>query len=181
MMRLVVITAGGLDLVARVRALLDVGAEVLVREPTLPEGLPLDRVMLSARMLGAERVATALHLPGGSDLADCRARFSGPLGYSAHTPDEARAALAAGATTVFLSPLFAARHGRPALGHAALAPGALDGLIALGGVEPRHASALARAGAAGAAVQGGVWRASDPVAAALTYLSAFRAAAAGAQ
>lgn len=180
-MRLVVITAGGPDLVARARALLDVGAEVLVREPTLPEGLPLERVMLSARMPGAERVATALHLPGGSDLAAWRARFAGPLGYSAHSPDEARAALAAGATTVFLSPLFAPRHGRPALGPAVLAPGALDGLIALGGVEAQHAGALAAAGAAGAAVQGGVWGARDPVAAALAYLAAFRAAAAGAQ
>ncbi len=175
-MRLVVITAGGPDLADRVNLLLATGAEVLVREPVLPEGLPLDRVMLSARIPGADRVASALHLPGGSSVRAWRARFAGPLGYSAHSLEEARGALAEGATTVFLSPLFAARHGRPALGSASLGPASLRGLLALGGVRPAHAPALHAAGAAGAAVQGGVWDAADPRAAALEYLAAFRAA-----
>ncbi len=162
------ITAGGENLAERVHALLDAGAEVLIREPTLPPGLPLDRVMLHARMPGAAQVAHALHLPGGADVAAWRARFRGPIGVSAHSEEEARAALEAGATTVFLSPVFAARHGRPALG-----PASLRGLLALGGVRPAHAPVLHAAGAAGAAVLSGVWEAPDPVASARDYLGAF--------
>ncbi len=76
-MRVIVVTAGGDDLVPRVWRLCEAGAEVLVRESALPAGLPLDRVILHARMPGAGEVAAALHLPDGADVAAWRARFRG--------------------------------------------------------------------------------------------------------
>jgi thiamine monophosphate synthase len=121
----------------------------------------------------AAAVAHALHLPGGADVAAWRARFRGPLSVSAHALDEARAALAAGAATAFVSPMFAPRHGRPPLGADTRAPGALRGLLALGGVRPEHAGVLRAADAAGAAVLGGVWEAPDPAAAVRAYLDAW--------
>jgi len=167
--RTIAVTAGGPDLVARVQTLLDAGVEVLVREPTLPEGLPLDRVILHARMPGALAVARALHLPSSADVAAVRRTFSGPLGVSCHDPDEAAAARAAGATYTFLSPVFAPRHGRAARGVAGLA-----GNVALGGVTLERLAACREAGAAGVAVLGAIWEAPDPAAAARAFVEATR-------
>lgn len=66
-----------------------------------------------------------------------------------------------GADAVVLSPIVAARHGRPALGPAALATaraalGSAGELIALGGVDAGVARALRDAGADGVAVMGAV-------------------------
>lgn len=163
-MRLVVVTGGGADVAGRVRALVEAGAEVLVREPALPAGLPLPRVILHARMPGAAAVAHALHLGSDADVAAWRARFAGRLGVSAHSRADALAARAAGADLAFLSPIFAPRHGRPALG-----PDGLTGLFALGGVRPEHLAACRAAGAAGVAVLGGIWDAPDPVEAWRSY------------
>lgn len=151
-MRLVVITGGGESLLERVKLALGAGAEVLVREPALPEGLPLDRVILHARMPGAADVASALHLSSDMDVAAWRKRFAGPISVSAHTPEEAAQQRALGADSVFLSPIFSARHGRPARGVAGIA-----GCIALGGILPQHVAVCARSGAVGIAVLGGIW------------------------
>lgn len=167
--RVLAVTNGGPDLVPRVHALLDAGVEVLVREPTLPEGLPLGRVILHARMPGALAVAQALHLPSGADVAAVRRTFFGPLGVSCHDPEEAAAARAAGATYTFLSPIFAPRHGRPARGVAGLA-----GNVALGGVSLERLAACRAAGAAGVAVLGAIWEAPDPAAAARAFVEAIR-------
>ncbi len=164
-MRILVITDGGLDLVQRVHQLWDAGASVLVREPTLPAGLPLDRVILHARMPGAADVAHALHLSAEMDVVSWRARFTGTLGVSAHSREAALAALGAGADYALLSPIFAARHGRDPLG-----PTGLAGLWALGGVLPEHVGICRERGAVGIAVQGAIWHAPAPVAALQRYL-----------
>ena len=151
-MRLIVITGGGESLIERVQLALDAGAEVLIREPAIPEGLPLDRLILHARMPGASQVAYALHLSADMDVAACRKRFAGPLSASAHSPEAAAQKRDLGADAVFLSPIFAARHGRPARGLVGI-----EGCIALGGVLPEHVATCAQAGAVGVAVLGGIW------------------------
>lgn len=175
--RLFAITGGGADFATRLRAVLDAGVPaVLIREDALPASLPEDpRLVLHARMPGAEALAAArgwgLHLGGGADVAAVRARFAGPLGYSAHSPAQARAALAAGATWAFLSPIWApaSKPGdtRPPLGPAALGPG----LVALGGVTPARVATCREAGASGVAVLGGIWAAAEPGEAARRYLA----------
>lgn len=161
-MRLVVVTAGGEGIARRVHEAVDAGAEVLVRELSLPAGLPLDRVILHARIPGALGLATALHLSADMDVGQWRRQFSGLLSASAHSAEEAAAKRAAGADTIFLAPIFASRHGRPPLGVEGLA-----GHVALGGCEPRHVAACRAAGAAGIAVLGGVWYAPGGIAAAV--------------
>jgi thiamine-phosphate pyrophosphorylase len=153
----VAITAGGPDLAARVRAVLDAGVEVLVREQELPHGIAFDRVILHARMPGAAEVATSLHLSGEMDVAAWRARFRGALSVSCHARDEALAKRLLGADAAFLSPIFASRHGRPALG-----TGGLRGLVALGGVDASRVDELRAAGAVGIAVSGAIFGARDP-------------------
>lgn len=137
-----------------VLAVLAEGAEVLVRERALPEGLPLSRLILHVRTPGAMAVATSLHASADVDIASIRRLFSGRLTSSAHTPEEAGRKRAGGAEAVFLSPIFAARHGRPARGVERL-----DGHIALGGVTPENAGTCYDAGAIGIAVMGGIFSA----------------------
>lgn len=83
---------------------------------------------------------------------------------SCHTTAEVVAASGEGAAWVTLSP-YAASASKPGHGPP-LAPGALAGhdlpVLALGGVDPRSASAAVAAGAHGVAVMGAVMRAPDP-------------------
>jgi thiamine monophosphate synthase len=156
-----VVTAGGDDLVEKVWAALQAGAEVLVREPEIPKGIPLDRVILHARMPGALEVASALHLASDMDIAKARSQFLGPITVSAHDPAEAEKKRDLGADLCFLSPIFAARHGRPPRGTAGL-----EGHVALGGVGVAQVPACALARAAGIAALGAIWWAPEGVAAA---------------
>jgi thiamine monophosphate synthase len=176
------ITGGGPHLAERVRRALESGVDrVVVREDVLPdEILDLapewsDRLVLHARMPGADVVAGSLdmglHLPGGADVAAWRRRFRGPLGYSAHSVEEARAARAAGADHVFLSPIWAPTS-KPDDRRPTLGPGVLREVpaVALGGVTVARIAECS--GAAGVAVLGGLFGAEDIGAAA----RAFRAA-----
>ena len=167
--RVIAVTGGGPDLLARVHTLLDAGLEVLVREPALPEGLPLDRVILHARMPGALAVARQLHVGAGEDLAALRTRFAVPFGVSCHDPEEAATARGAGAAYTFLSPIFADRHGRPARGTAGLA-----GNVALGGITLDTCEMCHAAGAVGVAVLGALWSAPDLAGAARAFRDATR-------
>lgn len=151
-MRLIVITGGGENVVERVRLALDAGAEVLIREQAIPEGLPVERVILHARMPGACEVASALHLSADMDVAMWRRRFSGPLSASAHSPEEAAQKRDLGVDAVLLSPIFSARHGRAARGL-----DGIEGCIALGGVLPEHVAACRASRALGIAVLSGIW------------------------
>lgn len=156
------ISGGGDDVAERVQAALDAGAEVLVREPAIPAGIPLDRVILHARMPGALACARALHLASDMPVPDWRRRFHGRISCSAHSVEQAYQQLDEGADDVLLSPIFAPRHGRPPLGTAGL-----RGLWALGGVTTARIEACREAGAVGVAVLGGVWSAPDGVACAV--------------
>jgi thiamine-phosphate pyrophosphorylase len=125
--------------------------------------------------------ADGVHLPGGGDPATAR-RFlpSGLIGVSAHSPQEAAAALAAGADYATLSPIFLTRskpgYG-PAVGLRALADAALlasGPIVALGGIGEENIAACLAAGARGIAVMGEIMRAADPEAATGGLLDALR-------
>jgi Thiamine monophosphate synthase len=168
--QLFALTMGGPALAARVRAALDAGARVLVRELSLPDTL-FPGVILHARMPGAEeearRLGLGLHLASDMDVAAVRRRFSGELGASTHSVDEARAARDAGADHVFLSPIWppSSKPGRPTLGI-----GVVGGVVALGGITPERAEACIAAGAVGVAVMGGIFgRVGEEGEATLTY------------
>jgi len=119
-------------------------------------------------------VAEARHLVGEGAL----------LGYSAHSPTDARRAAEAGADLLLVSPLFRT------VSHPDAEPGelhllhrtceALAGVAsppcvyALGGITPEHVAACLRAGAHGVAVLSGLLEAPDPEAAVRAYLGALR-------
>jgi thiamine-phosphate pyrophosphorylase len=135
--------------------------------------------------LAAELGADGVHLPGGTSSAAIeRARLllpKGLLGVSAHGIAEVRAAAAAGADYVTLSPIFptASKPGYgPALGPAALRRATAFGcpVIALGGITPDHVADCMRAGAAGIAVMGTLMRGPDPASEARRYLACLDAA-----
>ena len=122
--------------------------------------------------------ANGVHV-GQDDLpaADAR-RLIGPrmlLGVSVATPEEARAALAAGADYVSVSPVFLtptkpdAEHA-VGLGGVALIRRVVVGspLLAIGGIDARNARAVAVAGSDGVAVVSALMRAPDPESAAVT-------------
>lgn len=136
------------------------------------------------RLLAGRRLdlCRALGLDGvhlGADalpVADARA-FLGPdalVGYSAHDPDEARAAAKAGASYVSLSPIYPtdSKPDAPARGAAWLARG-VAGLtvpvLALGGVTPERVAELRAAGASGVVAIAALGAAADPEAAAREF------------
>jgi len=122
--------------------------------------------------------ADGMHV-GQDDLpaADAR-RLIGPgmlLGVSVATPEEARAALAAGADYVSVSPVFLTPT-KPDAEHAVGLEGvalirrvvASSPLLAIGGIDARNARAVAVAGSDGVAVVSALMRAPDPESAAVT-------------
>jgi thiamine-phosphate pyrophosphorylase len=135
-----------------------------------------------ARALGADGV----HLGGGADpeaIAAARVALGegALIGVSAHAPQEAARAAAAGADYVTLSPIYATTskpgYG-PALGPAGIAASrsAPFPVVALGGIGSGTIAACREAGAAGIAVMGGLMRAGDPAGAARAFLTAWREA-----
>ncbi|MCJ2051967.1 thiamine phosphate synthase [Methylobacterium sp. J-070] len=136
-----------------------------------------------ALALGADGV----HLGGGAGpeaIAAARAALGegARIGFSAHAPQEAAQAAAAGADYVTLSPIFptASKPGYgPALGLDGLSAARAAGLpvVALGGIETGRIAECRAAGANGVAVMGGLMRAADPAGAARVLQDAWRAAA----
>jgi thiazole tautomerase (transcriptional regulator TenI) len=103
------------------------------------------------------------------------------IGYSAHAAAEVALAGAHGADFALLGNIYETRsHERRApLGVEALRDIARHSpvpVIAIGGVTPPRAVELARSGAHGVAVLGGIWHASDVHDAAMQYLTALRGA-----
>lgn len=101
-----------------------------------------------------------------------------PLGYSAHDAAEARAAGQARADFVLLGTVWASNShpGQAGAGVGLIAEAVADGalttpVVAIGGVTPERAGEAVAAGAYGVAAIRGVWAASDPVAAAGSYLA----------
>ncbi len=98
------------------------------------------------------------------------------IGYSAHTLEDAEAAVAHGADYVFFSPIFPtlSKPGAEGVGLDALrrCVDRLDGtpVYALGGITPDAVDACLDAGAHGVAVLSGILQAPDSAAAARAYL-----------
>jgi thiamine-phosphate pyrophosphorylase len=114
----------------------------------------------------------------GPSLPDARKvdGINGPIGFSAHSLEEARKAFDDGADYVFYSPIFPtpSKPGHPGLGiddlrvvSSALVP---ERVYALGGVRPERVRRCMSAGAAGVAVSSAVIAADDPKAAAQALL-----------
>lgn len=138
---------------------------LLARLLEAPEHTALHVLTARTRLPGAHGVHLAAHQSVPGDGA--------PHGRSCHDLAEVRAAVAAGAAYVTLSPFAATAskpgHGPPlppqAYAEAARAcAGSPTRVLALGGVEPGSAAAAVRAGAHGVAVMGAVMRAADPAA-----------------
>jgi thiamine monophosphate synthase len=165
-------------LVARVRGVLDAGAGVIVREPSLVAGIDPRAVIFHARTPGAAAIASALHLPADFDVAAWRARFAGTLGASAHSPEEAATKAAAGADYVLLSPVVEGRHGRDAIGVGAVKRAVELGarsVFALGGVTDARVQDAIVAGATGVAAMSRIFgEGVDAGAAAERFLEAAR-------
>jgi len=152
--------------------LLDYALEMqaAARRGARPRGISLivNRRLDVALSIGAEGV----HL--GFDALDPKsARALLPdarLGVSAHSPQDVARAAQAGADYVHLAPIHAPlskSSERPALGLDAITRAAKHGIpvIAQGGIEAEHCSAVVRAGAAGIAVTGAILLRDDPGAA----------------
>lgn len=103
--------------------------------------------------------------------------INGPVGYSAHSLADARAAFAEGADYVFLSPILptASKPEHPGVGLDALrsvcSAVAPHRVFALGGIRPEHIRACIEAGAAGVAGISSVIGSGDPKASTTALLS----------
>jgi thiamine-phosphate pyrophosphorylase len=126
--------------------------------------------------------AAAVHL-GQDDLSlsDAR-RVAGTrllVGISTHNPEQARAAIAAGADYIGFGPVFATttkERPDPTVGLewlGRIAATATVPVVAIGGITLERAAAVAATGAAAAALIAAVARAPDPVAAGLAVNAAF--------
>jgi len=118
-----------------------------------------------------ENKRVGVHLQAAAAVAPARSRLGSAaiIGISAHGLDDVRAAVAAQADYVTLSPIFLtdSKPGYgPALGTAALRAAAECDIpvLALGGVTADTAAACLAAGARGVAVMGEIMRADDPAA-----------------
>ena len=189
--------AGSGDPLPVLKAALAAGfSGLMVREKALPGRAVYDLARQAAALCrehGAglvvnDRADLALALDGagfhtgaaGLPVPTAR-KLLGPerrVGYSAHDPAEAVAALSDGADYVCLSPVFPSitkpdyrPRGEPWLRHALnTLPG--DRVLALGGITPETLPRLP-AGVAGALVMGAVWRAGDPGAVARDLVAAW--------
>ena len=194
---------GDVEPVARAEAAISGGAAVVqVRMKRAPAGEILEaarRIVAAARdralVLVNDRpdlallaAADGVHL-GDEDLPPAEARaLLGPdflVGRTARTLDDARAALAAGADHVGYGPVFASRT-KPL----DVAPRGLDALaatcaalpapvVAISGITLENVAAVARTGAAAAAVIGDLFDGDDPRGRAALLAAAFAQGARG--
>jgi thiamine-phosphate pyrophosphorylase len=134
-----------------------------------------------AAALGAQGVqlGTGDLLPGDTRLVV--GSWSGWIGSSVHSTEEARAALEAGADFLMVGPIYstATHPGRPAAGPRLVSEVASLGrpVIAIGGVTPERSQQLREAGAYGIAAITAAWHVRDPAAAALALLAPWLEAA----
>ena len=132
------------------------------------QGLAVNDRLDLALLLGAESV----HLAESSVSADDARRLLGARCFVTRACHEPGAATESGVDGWVLSPIFAERKGRPALGlepvrelraRFAATPARPPALYALGGVDAEHARACLQAGAAGVVVIGAVLAVDDPL------------------
>jgi thiamine-phosphate pyrophosphorylase len=167
-------TATGEKLTATVRRFLSLAqppeAAVFVNaRPDIAAALGAQGVQLGAGDL----------LPGDARLV--APSWSGWIGSSVHSTEEARAALEAGADFLMVGPIYrtATHPGRPAAGPGLVSEVASLGrpVIAIGGVTPERSQQLREAGAYGIAAITAAWHVRDPAAAALALLAPWLEAA----
>jgi thiamine-phosphate diphosphorylase len=187
---LAAVEAGGKDIALHVRG----RSATAARRYEVAIALRATCERLGARLLVNDRVDVAL--AAGADgvqlrarsfaVADARALLGARrlIGYSAHAPDEAGAAVSAGADFVILGSIWETRShpGSAPAGLAALRTAADHAgapVIAIGGVTPARVRDAAVAGAWGVAVLSGVWSAEEVGMAVATYLDAIRTAYTG--
>ena len=163
------------------------------RFQSLAEGLAAAQGLTGAWLIVNDRVDVALASGArgaqltSRSLAASDARRIAPMlaiGASVHDLDEGRVAVAAGADWLVADHVFAATSHLDAPHHGVAWVKALVGstrvpVIAIGGVQLRHASALRAAGVHGVAVIRGIWDAPNAEQAANDYLSAYDDAGAG--
>ncbi len=189
--RLLGITCGGEALTERVDVAIAAGIDVLVREPALNEawiawfstfahrragvshprnGAVIGRIVLHDRMPGARAMAVTLGLglhlrgsddPAREDVRAARGRHPFLLGASTHSPEEARAALRAGADYVLLSPIWPSPS-KPDDARTPLGAEVFDALrglpvLALGGLTPERLTLARAEGAWGGAAMGALF------------------------
>ena len=188
--------ARGRALADTVAAAVSAGARAVVfREKDLPPAerrrlgaevaaaMPSDGRLLVASdaRLAADLDAAGVHLAAGDSWPE---PAPATIGRSCHDRTEVRAASAAGADYVTVSPVYATSS-KPGYGPA-LGQGGLRDLVvvadtlpvyALGGVDAAGAPACVAAGATGVAVMGAVMASEDPEAAVTALLAALGAAA----
>jgi thiamine-phosphate pyrophosphorylase len=137
-------------------------------------------IAMAIRANGVQLGAASLPVRDARALIGAHA----PIGCSVHSTAGAMRATADGADFVIMGTIYASAT------HEGRAPAGVDALrdcaaragvpvLAIGGITPRQVPELFAAGAHGAAVLGGVWRAADPEAAAVAYRDALAAAAPG--
>ncbi|GMV17759.1 MAG: thiamine phosphate synthase [Polyangiaceae bacterium] len=143
------------------RARLELGRHLVALARAHGQSFAVNDRLDLAKLLGAD----AVHLGEASvDVADARRFLPGVwISRAWHSTDRAPE----GADALLLSPIFEARHGRPALGAPSLRIarariGALP-LYALGGVTPERASTAMATSAQGVAVIGAVLDDDDPL------------------
>ncbi len=120
---------------------------------------------------GVQLGRRSLPLAGARSLLGSRT-----IGYSAHSAGETAEAAASGADFVLIGAIWpSASHRGQTTGGVELVRASVAAtsrpVLAIGGVQPDHMRALARAGAHGAAVLGGIW-AGDPIRGLEGYLEA---------
>ena len=179
------------DLAARAASIAGAGAVALHARAGAVDAA---RVIELARLLGEtgaavlvndradlvrEVGAAGVHLPSAGLPVEAARLLLGPdaiVGCSTHSPDEARAADAAGADYVFLGPIWetASHPARPPLGPDSIAAAQPATVIAIGGVTPERAALCRDAGAYGVAAISALWLAADPGSATREMLLCFR-------
>ncbi len=148
----------------------------------LQRGAPAERLVIHdhvdvAWLLSVPAVQCGRRSPPAAAVRDKFPTLT--IGVSVHSVQEALQAERAGADYVLFGHVFptASKAGRPAQGLARLREVTRSvrlPVMAIGGVTPRRLAGLAAAGAAGAAVQRGVFGARDPLQAARAYVAQAR-------
>jgi thiamine-phosphate pyrophosphorylase len=134
-----------------------------------------------AAALGAQGVQLGAGdlLPGDARLA--AGGWTGWIGSSVHSIEEARSALEASADFLIVGPIYSttSHPDRPAAGPGLVTEVARLGrpVIAIGGVTPERSQQLREAGAYGVAAITAAWHVRDPAAAALALLAPWLEAA----
>ncbi|WP_062513675.1 thiamine phosphate synthase [Halobacillus sp. KGW1] len=124
----------------------------------------------------ADRTDRSVHYPERC-MDDLKVGTGNVRGVSVHSLESGRTAQRAGADYVLFGHIFQSdsKRNAPPRGISSLMEltgGLAIPVFAIGGIQPQHISLLRKAGAAGVAVQSGIFDAEDPISAAENYREA---------